>query len=244
MLQPWARVAQEDPQRLRPQTRVEVLNTLGRALVILERDGWREHFEHSRQLQERVDPASIPRTLGYLAHGLLRSGDLGAARRLLEGLGPLSAVPGISGWILQFLRADLARRDGEAWATDGAMDRACPGRDIPGHPFAFYGQARARHRACPDAPPRLQRAADFLRADAAGQPHNLCSLFAACLDLFAAALGGDRAGWQRAADAIRAFLGSPGSGPLHAHYAPALDGLGTTPERAVAEHFLRLIPYL
>src|SRR5262249_20750072 len=159
---------------------------------------------------------------------------LDEAGRDLDAVGE---VPGFSGWVLAFLRADLARRRGERWA-DRALEGARPERCRPGHPFAFYFQATARQPGRADAPERPRLAAAFLRADAGGHPHNICELFAACVDLLAAALAGDGAAWADAAGSVRHFLAAPAAAPLGAHYAPALAALGDTPDAGAAESFL------
>jgi hypothetical protein len=242
LLEPWARVAEEDPQRLRPKTRIKVLNTLGRALVILGREGWERCFRHSRELQEEIDPGDVNRTLSYHIHGLLRHDRLDEARGVFETVGSVSRVRGFSGWMLRFLRADLARRSGERW-RDGEMDDARPGKQWPGHPYAFYCQAVARQSGCPDTAEMLGRAAAFLRADAGGHSLNICSLFASCVDLFAAAVAGDDGAWVKAAGAIRGFLDEVGVGSLREYYGPVLGVLGEKADRAAAEELLRLVPY-
>jgi len=236
LLEELARVAKEDEPRLRPQTRVKVLNTLARAMVVLRRDGWEKYFLHSRELLERIDPGDVPRTLSYHIHGLLRTDQLKEARELLDRLSLQSP------WVC-FLWAEWARRAGKEW-QDPNMESARPGVSRPGHPYAFYCQAVARQEKCADAMELLGRGADFLRADAGGHPQNICSFFANCMDLLAAARADDQRAWAASALAVRGFLADPAAQPLQRHYQPALAVLDDTPALATVEGFLQLNPYL
>jgi hypothetical protein len=236
VLEEPARVAMEDGLNLRPQTRVKVLNTLGRALVVLEQGGWEESFHHSRELLEQIDPGDVPRTLSYHIHGLLRCDRLEEARGLLDGLSTGSP------W-LGFLQAEWARRAGKEW-RDREMDAARPGANFPGHPYAFYCQAVARQKKWADAPELLGKAAAFLRAEAGDQAQNICSFFASCMNLLAAVWAGNQAAWADAALAVRRFLADSAAQPLRRHYQPALAVLGDTPDPAPVDRFLQLNPYL
>jgi hypothetical protein len=243
LLQPWVETARQDPLRLRPETRVKVFNTLGRARVVLGVDGWQPLFRASLELQERLDPGNVLRTSSYLVHGLLRSGDVKEARRQFEQLPSLERIPGISGWMLAFLRADLARRAQEQWSATW-LEEARPGEQFPGHPLGFYFQATARQPGRTDALARLDRAEAFLRQDAGDNPRNICTLFASCMALAAAARKDSPASWSEAATAIHAFLADPAAAPLQAYYAPALPSAEDHPDPAAAERLLTLIPYL
>jgi hypothetical protein len=242
LLEPWLQEIGKDPQRLRAETRVKVLNTLGRALVILGEDGWENLFRRSLELQERLSPGDVPRTKSYLIYGLLHKDQLKAARAEFDGLGKLPGVHDFAGRMLRFLRADLERRSGRQW-HDEEMDGLRPGAVRPNHPAAFYFQATARQPGRHDFAWRLSRAAEFLRADGANHPQNITSLFAHCLDLYAAARSGDGDAWCQAAGSVRQFLAHPEAAPLRAHYAPALKGLTGSPDAAAAEHLLCLIPF-
>ncbi|MCI0458187.1 MAG: hypothetical protein L0Z62_14580 [Gemmataceae bacterium] len=242
LLRPCLRDIDEDPQRLRAQTRVAVFNTLGRALVILGEDGWEGLFQRSLELQERLSPADVPRTRSYLIYGLLRQGLLDQARSEFAALVPLPGIHDFAGRMLRFLRADLERRCGRQW-HDEEMDALTPGAVRPNHPAAFYFQATARQPGRSDCAARLKRAAELLRDDGANHPQNITSLFAHCLDLCAAARSNDRDSWRQAGESVRQFLADPEAVPLRAYYAPALEGLTGPPDPAAAEHLLRLIPF-
>jgi hypothetical protein len=242
LLRPWLQEIDEDPQRLRAQTRVQVLNTLGRALVILGEDGWETLFRRSLELQERLNPGDVPRTRSYLIYGLLRRNRLEAAHGEFAALGSLPEVHDFAGRMLRFLRADLARRSDRLW-HDQEMDDLTPGAVRPNHPAAFYFQATARQPDRPDFAVRLRRAAKFLRDDGAKHPQNITSLFAHCLELYAAARSGDGDAWRQAADSVRQFLADREVAPLRTHYAPALEGLAESPDVAAAEDLLSLIPF-
>jgi hypothetical protein len=242
LLKRWLQEMERNPQQLRPETRVKVLNTLGRARVILGEEGWAGLFRRSLELQERLDPGAVPRTKCYLIHGLLRHGLLTEARAEFETLGPFPGIHDFSGRVLRFLYADLERRAGRCW-VDGEMDKLTVGGARPGHPAAFYFQATARQPGQPDAARRLHLATDFLRDDGRNHPQNITSLFADCLELSAAVAVGDHALWARAADGIRRFLDDPEAATLRAYYEPALTRLTDDPDAEAAEHFLRLVPY-
>jgi hypothetical protein len=252
LLEQWVVTIRNDPQKLKPQTRVHLLNTLGRALIVLGKQGWDEHFLHSLEIQERLDRGNLLRTTCYRIYGMLHEGLYDAARNTLHELGPLGDVPGFSGQQLRFLRADLARRTAEMW-EDPELEEIRPGQACPGHPVAWYLQARGRQFCAPamdgqvnleQARTYLHRAADFLRHDAQNQPRNICGVFASCFDLFAASLVDSATEWTRSRDEIRRFVDDPAAEPLREYYAVAISKIGILPSRAVAEEFLSLVPYL
>lgn len=252
VLEDWVATIRDDPQKISPATRVKVLNTLGRALIVLAKEGWDEHFRRSLELQERLDPGNVLRTKCYQIHGMLRGGLHDPARRALEEVGPLEQVRGLPGWQLRFLRADLARRTGAMW-DDPELEEVRPGNARPGHPVAWYLQARGRQFCSQTADGQgspeqaceyLHRAADFLRHDAENQPQNICAFFASCLDLYAASLAGSASDWTKSANEVQQFLHDAAAEPLREHYSAATTQLGDSANRSVAEDLLSLIPYL
>jgi hypothetical protein len=250
VLEIWIEVIRDDPQKLAPQTRIKVLNTLARARVILGQAGWDELFRRSLEIQERLDHAGMLRTKCYWIHGMLRQGRYDCARNAFDEMEPLGQISGFSGWQLRYLRADLARRIGETW-EDPELEQVRPGSARPGHPIAWYLQARGRqlssstaHDHRKQACKYFQRAAEFLRDDAQGQPQNICTLFASCFELHAASLVESAGGWTRSANEIRRFLDAQAAEPLRDHYSTALAQFSDSPSRPAAEHLLSLIPYL
>ena len=78
-LQESLSVCRNAPKSFSAQQRVEVMNTLARAFVMLDQDGWEELFNDSIQLQRIFDPHNVRRTECYLVHALLRAGRLSEA---------------------------------------------------------------------------------------------------------------------------------------------------------------------
>ncbi len=142
LLDPWRAQLTADPLRVTPFTRVEVFNTLGRALVALDRPGWEDLFCRSAELLEELEPSDLPRTWCYLAQGYLRNGQLSEAEEVLCRIASHPGLGEMSRWFLRFYEADAARRRGKTW-TDPEMERAVVSRRV-GHPFGFYLQATAR----------------------------------------------------------------------------------------------------
>jgi hypothetical protein len=244
LLERWRMEIEQQPRRLNPQTRVKVLNTLGRTLVVLGRPAacWRPLFERSLSLQQVLDPVNVLRTTTYLLRGLLRQSPLAEAERIFK-LHPLpERIESFSHRELCFLRADLARRNEQRWDHPW-VEPLRAGQVRPGHPTAFYFQATARQPGRSDRCDRLAWAVALLQADAAGLPHNIASLFAHCLELYSASLLADSEAWQTARAAIDCFLSAPAAQSLRQWYAPVLDRLPTPPDEKVAESVLDRIPY-
>jgi hypothetical protein len=241
-LGPWLRQIITDPGCFRPPTRVKVFNTLGRALMILGQPEWEGYFRRSLELQRELDPGGVLMTSCFLIHGLLRHGKIREAGGELEGIGPLDRVSNnYSRWSLGFFRADLARRNGQD-PVDPEMEGQSPRAGKPNHLFAFYQQAVARQVQCPDPARRLKLAADFCRSDAGANEGNITCLFAAFLDLAAAAWEENAPAWKQARDDVDRYL--RGDPRIRAYYLLSLIALPAGPDRAGAERLLERIPYL
>jgi pentatricopeptide repeat protein len=244
LLDPWREKLTADPLLVTPLTRVKVFNTLGRAWVALGRGRWEDLFRRSEELLEELDPADLPRTWCYLAHGLLRAGRLREAEDVLRRIEAHPGVGEMSRWFLRILQADAARRRGETW-TDSEMERAAVSRRV-GHPFGFYLQATARQpgRGPGDAIDRFRRAREFLGQDEPdGDDRNIQRFLAGCLCLAEAAWAADRGLWDEARAAIERHLSPIPGLALHGYYAGCLPEPGSVPDRAAAERLLSRVPF-
>jgi hypothetical protein len=237
----WAEAATREARRFRPLTRVKVWNTLARGLAVLRRDGWDALFRQSLELSRSLeDPENVARTSHYRTHALLRTGDVTAARTAIkEGLGAAFPRPG-NLWDA-FLRAKLAALEGAAWADAELDGRLAAG----GRPYSawLYVQAVARQpsRRSDEAVRLLGSAAELLRLEAAGVAGNVCNLFAAFVELNAAARLSDPLRWAAAGASARAFLDSADG--HRAYYGPAVDALPVEPDPAAAEAMMAAVPY-
>lgn len=242
LLQPWAASAAAEPRRFRPLTRVKVWNTLGRALAVLNQDGWDDLFGRSLGLHHQLeDPENIDRTTHYRVHARLRQGNVSGAREALADAPGLSERACFGNTWAAFLHANLARLENRTWANQVLEERLVEGK----RPYSawLYLQATARqaHRVPEDALGRLKQAADLLRHEAGGVDANVCNLFAALLDLNAAARSKEAEQWSAAVVKAREFLSAA---PDHRdYYGPKVDTLSSGPDLPTAECLLDRVPY-
>ncbi len=244
LLEPWREELTADPLRVTPFTRVQVFNTLGRALVALGRAGWEDLFRRSEELLGEMEPSDLPRTWCYLAQGYLRGGRLSEAE---EVLCRIEGHPGLgepSRWFLCIYQADAARRRGEIW-DDPEMERAVVSRRV-GHPFGFYLQATARQagRDTADALARFRRAREFLAQDEPdGDVRNIQRFLSDCIRLAEAAWASDQPLWDESLTKLeRQVAPHPGLG-LSDHYMEYLPPIGSVPTREASERLLNRVPF-
>jgi hypothetical protein len=241
LLQPWVEPTCCEPRRFRPLTRVKVWNTLARALAILKLSGWEELFCRSLALHRRLeDPANIDRTTHYLVHARLRHGNITGAKAALADAPGLCEKPGsVNPWAA-FLHANLARVENREW-DNRDLDNLIAEGARP-YPAWLYVQAAARQssRAREDALRRLAQAISLLRHEAGGVQGN-CNLFAAFLELDAAARSEDLSLWANGLTATRSFLSE--APDHHKYYAPTVDASPNAPDLPFAETLLGLVPY-
>jgi hypothetical protein len=244
LLDPWREQLTDDPLRVAPFTRVQVFNTLGRALVALGRSGWEDLFRRSEELLGEFEPTNLPRTWCYLAQGYLRDGRLNEAEEVLRRIPGHPGLDDMSRWFLRFYQADAARRQGEIWA-DPEMERAVISRRV-GHPFAFYQQATARQpgRDTASALDRFRRAREFLAQDEPdGDGRNIQRFLSVCIQLAEAAWASDQPRWDESLTALeRQLAPHPGLG-LSDHYTGYLPAIGSAPAREAAERLLNRVPF-
>ncbi|MFH1530724.1 MAG: hypothetical protein ABIK09_08355 [Pseudomonadota bacterium] len=250
LLSPWARRLAEDPRLVPPRAIVMVNNTLARALVALGEPGWESLLDASLDIQRQTDPASVPRTLIYRIHGLLRANRLNDAELALDGLESGHALDRTSDWFRAFLWADLARRRGETW-EDPVCDHPPEGLGAAGHALAFYLQATARQPGRPksEAIRRLDHAQRLLLDGLSRQDtHNIRVFLAAALRLYAAKLTRDRVGQESALLAICQSITSPMASGLAAFYKNSLATQASTSSTSapneVLGSLLENIPFL
>jgi pentatricopeptide repeat protein len=243
--QPWLAQFNENELLVSPETRVMVFNTLARAYVILGQRGWAELFRRSEEILREREPTDLPRTWNYLAHGLLRQGQLEEADSVLVQLESLPALTGFSRWICRFLRAEYHRSRGRKWHSE-EMEAASGVKKRAGHPFGFYFQATARQpdRSQVDAGERFRLAQDLFLQDAGSGDHpNILHFLADCMRIGAAGWGNDAVLWSDARQALARHL-EPRSGcGLAEYYAEVWKALGDRPDRDTADAFLRRVPF-
>jgi hypothetical protein len=244
-LTPWQEQIIKEPRLFRFLTRVKVFNTLGRAQVILALPGWEENLQRSLALQQKLDPANVPRTICNLSYGLLRHHRPEDARRAIESFGPLDLVANsYSRGSLAYLCAEAVRQQGISWSYGQMEELDCwdDGNPPPHHVFAFYMQAVARQRGCPDSARRFRRAAELCRPEVGGGSGNITSLFALFFDLAAAAADNDDTGWLAARSGIEVYLKAHRS--VYDYYGATVAELPPMPKWAAAEALLDRTPYL
>jgi len=245
ILEPWLEKLTKDSLLVSPETCVMVFNTLARARVILGRGEWMELFRRSEAILREREPTDLPRTLSYLAHGLLRNGLLKVANSVLLQAESCPAIPDFSRWICRFLRAEYHRSGGQQW-VDEEMEAAPKVKKRAGHPFGFYFQATARQpgRNQDDARERFRRAGELFLQDAGSGDHpNILHFLADSMRLGEAAWGNNAALWSEAREALARHL-EPRSGcGLTEHYTKVWKALNDRPDRDAAEAFLRRVPF-
>jgi hypothetical protein len=242
----WEKRLTDDPLLVSPETRMKLLNTLARARIASGSARWREPIEEALRILEDRDPTDRPRTLCYLARGLLRDRKFGDARRALDDAGACPGAPKFSRWVRAFLLADLARRSGDTPFLDPEMENSGqPGKfSEPGEislPLASYLQATARHPDLTDRTDRFQRAAAVLRREV-GQytPTNLLHGLASLMELAAATSSQE---WNNARSRLADFLGPNSRLGLYTYYRDVFDTLADSPDRAAVERLLDRVPH-
>jgi hypothetical protein len=242
LLETWADSAATSPRRFRSLTRIKVWNTLARALVILNRDGWDELFARSLDLQRQLqDTENIDRTTHYRVHAWLRKGDVAKAREAMSGNPALRNGISTGDHWAAFLQANLGRLENRIWA-DSVLDESLANGVMPYSAWR-YVQATGRQagRDVGDTLSRLRRASELLRHEAFNVETNVCILFASFLDLNAAARAKDAEPWTAAIDSARGFLKlAPAH---HDYYGPTVDTLPAAPDLPASETLLDLVPY-
>jgi hypothetical protein len=242
MLRSWAENATRDARRFRPLTRVKVWNTLGRALALLGESGWDDLFARSLALNRSLDdPENVDRTTHYRVHARLRHGDCAGAREALAGAPGLGEKAGAGNPWAAFLHANLARLEDREWG-DAVLDERLAAGAKP-YSAWVYVQATARQspRRREDTMHRLDLALALLRHEAGGAEGNICNLFAAFLELDAAARSGNEERWTAAIASSRGFLANA---PDHGnYYGSAVEALPHDPDLSAAETLLGMVPY-
>ncbi len=242
LLESWADCAVSYPRRFRWLTRIKVWNTLGRALAILNQDGWDELFTRSLDLHRQLqDPENIDRTTHYRVHAWLRQGNAKRAHEAMSGIPALRNGIGTGDHWAAFLQANLARLENRVWADAALDERLAAG--IEPYSAWRYVQATARQatRGVGDTLSRLIRASELLRHEAFDVETNVCILFATFVDLDAAARSDDGESWTAAIKKAHSFLNLA---PIHHdYYGPTFHALPTVPDLRAAERLLDLVPY-
>jgi hypothetical protein len=242
LLESWAAAAASCPRRFRSLTRIKIWNTLGRALAILNHEGWDELFARSLDLYRQLqDAENIDRTTHYRVHAWLRKGDVKKAREAMAGNSALRDGIGNGDHWAAFLQANLARLENRVWVDTILDERLAEG--VKPYSAWRYVQATARQprRGVDDTQSRLKRASELLRHEAFNVETNVCILFATFLDLNSAARSNDAESWTAAIKTAGSFLNLA---PVHhEYYGPTVDALPRFPDLQAAETLLDLVPY-
>jgi hypothetical protein len=244
VLEPWRHRLIEDPLKALPLTRVAVLNTLGRAQVVLQQDGWEDNFSRSLTVLAATDPHDQARTINYRIHGLLRANRLQHAAKWMERVRRCE-MSEFSRWHLLFAQAELARRREQVW-EDEEIERQDEAECPAGHPFGFYFQATARQhgRSVEDATDRFRRAEQFFRRDVdSGDPGNIQVFLAACMRLAEAAWLDDVRIWREVVSALSGYANGRKRRALANYYRDVLPQLGSLPSVAAVQTLLSRVPY-
>ena len=126
LLDSWRKQLATDPLIVTPFTRVKVFNTLGRALVAADKEGWEDLFHDAAEIMTELEPADVPRTLCYLAHGYLRSGRLTEAEAVLQRINGHGGLDELTRRFFCFHQASCSSMSGRA--VDESRHRA--GRNL------------------------------------------------------------------------------------------------------------------
>jgi hypothetical protein len=211
-------------------------------LAILKVSGWEELFGRSLTLHRRLDDVeNIDRTTHYLVHARLRHGNPTEARAALADAPGLREESGAGNPWAAFLHANLARLENREWGDRDLDERIGAGA----RPYSawLYVEAAARQpsRKPEDALRRLDQAIRLLRHQAGGVQGNVCNLFAAFLELDAAARSGASHLWAKALTSARGFLSA--TPDYRDYYGPTVDVSPEAPDVRFAEGLLDLVPY-
>lgn len=248
VLEPWLLKVRDEPRLLSPKLRYKLFNTLANAKVALGKEGWRELFESSLELQMRLKPGEVQRTRNYLIHALLRIGAVEEAREQIALAQRDLELSVFSKRFRDFCRADLARRDGEKWASD-VMDPLHEGSDAPGHLGGRYLQATARQpgRGREDRVERFLRARRLflkdLNLDEAARGNSVLFLLAAAVGMAAAAYGEDQERLLREQQSFKKFIETRTAPECRRYYQDVIEAMGEEPDVKLVERLLSRIPF-
>ena len=237
ILDPWLGRIDDDPLAVSVGLRTRLWNTAARAMVRAPRDGWQDLFQRSLDLQKKTDPTGIARTRNYLIEGFLRHDVLDQAQAQIA-VGERSKPDTTSRSMLAFYRADLERRRGNQWVSEG-MEGLEPVRSCANHGLGLYLQATARQagREPGDAGDRFWRAAACFEFDAGrvGEANVLWVLAGSMRLAKDLALGGCPV---TASERLVSALSQPGLEKVSSL-------IGATPQDPIAcERFLTRMPWL
>ena len=195
------------------ESQIMLYNTFGRLKVILGHDDWEKWFQKSVELQEVVDPNSVPRTYSYIIHGLLRSNQID---RVEEYIDAVNGQDDFTDAFLTFFKADKARRIGRETWDDGQFESKASN-----YVHGFYYQATARQagRSTEDAANRFTKAADAMNPDNTDpSDENILQLFALFSSLGAAVAKADETNREHSLERINQFLSQPEANSIQIWY--------------------------
>ena len=249
VLSPWVERVEEGPRLLSPKLRYMLFNTLARARIARQEQGWKRLLERSLTLQKKLDSGQVQRTRNYLIHGLLRFGKLEAASEQIQRAVEDATLSAYSEQFLCFYRADLARRQGELW-EDEQMEQVDLKTAGPGHPGGYYYQATARQsgRNVGDRRRRFEKARQLFLKDfdsSAEKPeaNSVLYLLASAVGLAKAGYGNGRDRWARERGFLEDFLETRMCAGMGRYYRDVMTSLDATPDVRSVEELLRAIPH-
>lgn len=249
-LVPWACRVTDDPLLLDNDITIRLLGTLGRAEIALGGDSWLEPVDRAIQIQRFERRADLPRAIGILIDGLLRTDRLEEAEEQLKlaetELRKTEYESNVDLWFLRFRRAELARRRAEIWG-DPLMENPDIRRQGQfARPIAYYYQATARQpgRSDEDAADRLRQAAHAFASITRdrGITQGL-RFFESMMRLAEAERRGDGSTWARARNTLVHYLDHEAPLALRRWYEPVIAELGNSPTRDGVEALLGRVPY-
>jgi tetratricopeptide (TPR) repeat protein len=252
-LRPWYQKMIADKRLLTVDTKIRILNTLGRVQVILGEPDWEDNFRQSMELQEESDRSQVPRSRNCLILGLLwqkeRSKEAYVEITRNEAV---EKIDDFSCWILKFATAEYHRIQGEIWDDEGMESEVelvlTSGNEFstrPGHPWAFYFQATARQCGRSDVAKRFQLAADLFQKDIGENSENSILIFYSSVMLLAkAAASGDVALWQQIRKRIDDYLSNPQASRIQQYYEESFSAIGESPNCEAVEGLLQQLPLI
>ena len=246
-LDSWLDIAQSDAQRFSAGKRVELFNTAGRCLVLLNQSGWEELFAQSIDLQGYTDRGSIPRTESYLVHGLLRTNRLDVAAAYVDKHETLDNAGALFDGFTFFHRVDLDRRRGDV-TNDVRLSSEGDGYT---HAFALQAAARQDGRQqsnaielCEIAQQTLQK--EIKEAAASGKvtvDRNILNLFDGAAKLTRASFSEDENEWSAAIGQLQSHIQLLNTNARD-WFAGTIEDLRSGPSKESRERFLGLLPYI
>ena len=227
-----------EPKSVSAQLRIEVMNTLGRVLVVQNADGWQELFERSILLQRILDPQNVRRTETYMIQGFLRTGRVAEAESIVLRHEADSSVDQFSRSFTTFYRCELDRQTGKK------SEPIQGGVDLYTIAFALQACARQAGRTVEERLRFFAEAEGVLRrVTNANDGNNILVLIADACSVAYAARENDFEKWNIAIAKLAETVSIVGPAAC-THFGCMLDSMSSNPSIDESERLLQRIPYL